>query len=297
LLALFTLAAHRFKLQNEKMGSTMPRLYDYSRNLDTSTPDYIWMRYNAPIRGKAECDLFEMFGPFGTRMAFAFKHQFELDVKDGRHPYQNEVVDPVFSWIDEKLKGPWNWREAGVNEGRSMSTRLYIKNNDDQRLFMETWGDMFSFSQSAESSNKLFEQKLVEATAANVMPPWAKGYVLKNVFLSLVADDYEKIASFSDRVDFVDTLTFGLTAALASLDEIEPTRFGPLFEDGTWGQGMLELFRDLSRWIDVHAPAAVKEAASKALMDHPKATQFLELGRSEATFATIPTADPSLKLS
>lgn len=68
--------------------------------------------------------------PQGVFLFSGIHHQFELATA-GQSPYDNDLVDPIFEWLSANVKGDGHWHESETSNYRSVSTSVYIADQED----------------------------------------------------------------------------------------------------------------------------------------------------------------------
>jgi hypothetical protein len=238
----------------------MPRVYDYSHNSELSDRDYVYSVYRERRDGSGEVSYASLWGPKGLFVFDGIHHQFALRPTNGKTPYDNDLVDPVFDWLCENAKGGWHWHEGHTNNYRSIATSVYIANHDDIDAFLTKWQAIFKYDENDTISNDERKAKTKEAEENNVLPSYLTASRMKFILTGMDAEAGEYLHTLSGRDNFAATFSLAFDAAVAYMLEADkPSEYGPRMPDGNWHEAVVGVFKEIGTWIRERAPDELRE--------------------------------------
>lgn len=239
----------------------MPRIHDFSRDPSRSEQDYIWSVFRERPLGRGEVTETALWGPGGIFLFDGVRHQFDLRAPDGRSPYDNGLVDPIYRWLEENMSGPWNWLERQTNNYRSVATSVYIGNDADIEAFKTKWGGLFEYDESCTRENADWVAADADARERGVMPGYVRASSMHHILMSMAVSSStaDWLDNLSDRTGFDDLFAEGLQKAIARALEAEPSEYGAKLADGQWNEQLLAAFEAVGEWVREKAPESLRE--------------------------------------
>lgn len=239
----------------------MPRIHDFDRDPSRSDEDYIWRVFRDQALGRGEVAEVDLWGPGGIFLFDGVHHQFSLKAPEGRSPYDNELVDPVYRWLDENMSGPWNWLERQTNNWRSVATAVYIRNDVDIVAFRAAWGGLFTYEEQYTRENAEWAAADIDAQERGVMPSYVRASSMHHILMSMAVSSStaDWLANLRDRAGFDDIFVEGLDKAVAHALKAEPSEYGARLEDGQWNEKLLAAFVAVGEWVREKAPHSLRE--------------------------------------
>lgn len=239
----------------------MPRIHDFDRDPSRSEPDYIWSVFRERPLGRGEVTETTLWGPGGIFLFDGIRHQFDLRAPEGRSPYDNAFVDPVYLWLEENMAGPWNWLERQTNNYRSVATSVYIRDDSDIESFNAKWGGLFKYNESRTRENADWTAAEIDAHERGVMPGYVSASSMHHILMTMAVSSStaEWLDSFRDRVGFDDLFAEGLQKAVAHALEAEPSEYGARLIDGQWNEKLIAAFAAVGEWVREKAPESLRE--------------------------------------
>lgn len=239
----------------------MPRIHDFDRDPSRSDEDYIWRVFRDRALGRGEVAETYLWGPGGIFLFSGVHHQFDLKAPEGRSPYDNSLVDPVYRWLDENMSGPWNWLERQTNNYRSVATSVYIRDDADIEAFRAQWGSLFEYDESRTRGNAQWVAAEIEAEERGEMPGYVRASSMHHILMSMAVSSSgaEWLEVFKDRAGFDDLFAEGLQKAVARALEAEPSEYGAKLTDGQWNEKLVAAFVAVGEWVREKAPDTLRE--------------------------------------
>jgi hypothetical protein len=239
----------------------MPRIHDFSKDPSRSEPDYIWNLFRERTLGRGEVAEAILWGPGGIFLFDGVHHQFDLRTPAGRSPYDNDLVDPVYRWLEENMSGPWNWLERQTNNYRSVATSVYIRDDADIEAFKAKWGGIFEYDESYTRRNANWVGAEIDAQERGVMPGYVRASSMHHILMAMSVSNSSAdwLDNFRDRIGFDDLLAEGLQKAVARALEAEPSEYGAKLTDGQWNEKLVAAFAAVGEWIREKAPESLRE--------------------------------------
>lgn len=239
----------------------MPRIHDFDRDPSRSDEDYIWSVFRDQPLGRGEVSDTSLWGPGGIFLFDGVRHQFDLKAPEGRSPYDNSLVDPVYRWLDENMSGPWNWLERQTNHWRSVATSVYIRNDADIEAFQAQWTSLFEYDESRTRGNAEWVAAEIEAEEHGEMPGYVRGSSMHHILMSMAVSNSgaDWLEVFKDRAGFDDLFAEGLQKAVARALEAEPSEYGAKLTDGQWNEKLVTAFVAVGEWVREKAPDTLRK--------------------------------------
>jgi hypothetical protein len=147
----------------------MPRLFDYAGSTFRCQTVFPLIEDQEP-KG-SEIALEAMWPEGSLNFPGGRIHQFELDAGAGVNPYRNELVDPVYDWMVENVRGPFQWLEMETNHGHSTQTFVWIEDPEEHGAFLDAWSDRFKVRESQLAKDIAVRQDWLDHRAAEAGSP------------------------------------------------------------------------------------------------------------------------------
>ncbi|NTF18165.1 hypothetical protein G6L37_07080 [Agrobacterium rubi] len=239
----------------------MPRVHDFARDPSRSDEDYIWSVFRERPLGRGEVSETDLWGPGGILLFSGVHHQFSLKAPDGSSPYDNDLVDPVYRWLDENTIGAWNWLERQTNNWRSVATSVYVGDDADIEAFKAEWGHLFTYEEDYTRENARWIADDLDAQERGELPDYLTASRMQHILMSMAASGSTSgwLRKFQDRAGFDDLFIEGLDKAVARAIEAEPSEYGARTEDGQWNDLLVDAFKAVGDWVRDTAPVSLQE--------------------------------------